>query len=284
MPPLSGFSDNPFVTRNDVIQAAKALLGPLHKYKSELGARIKIPVETGTHFDESAAQLEGYARPLWAVGCLLAGTSPTEVDDELMSWPNGLIAGTDPNIVREYWGDVGDKDQRMVEMEIISFGLLSAPSIFWPSDNQSASPEDKVKGMKSKTRIINWLQGINGKEIPQNNWLWFRILTNLALIKTCGVPYSSLKEAITADFKILDSFEREGTNGWNSDGPWSDQGRQADYYSGSFAIQYSQLLFVKFGSDIDPIRAEMYTRRAGQFALDFLGYFDNEGDTVLCLG
>lgn len=278
MLPLAGFSDNAFVTRDDLVEASKALLAPLHQYKSPRGARIKIPVDTGTQFDETAAQLEGFARPLWVVGCLLGGGFPLDIN--LMTWPEGLTAGTDSLDVKEYWGDVADIDQRMVEMEIIAFALLSAPAAFWPTYKTSDSPEQIKDVEDSRMKIIEWLQGINGKEIPQNNWLWFRVLTNLALIKTCGVPYSSLRDAIEADLAILDSFEMEGDNGWSSDGPWSDERRQADYYSGSFAIQYSQLLFVKYGSDIDPSRAERYKRRAGQFALDFVNYFDDEGDTL----
>ena len=227
MPPLPGFSDNPLQTRNDAIRASKALIAPLNKYKSPLGARIKIPVETTAHFDEAAAQLEGFARPLWVVGCLLADPAFNASSDpeNLLSWVRGLGAGTDPREKEEYWGDVRDMDQRMVEMEILSFGLLIAPDKFWP-----VCGEGDREGLERRERIVTWLQGINGKAIPTTNWLWFRVLTNLALIKTCGVPYAELKESIDADFKVLDSFEMKGKNGWNSDGTWSDKGRQADYY------------------------------------------------------
>lgn len=173
MPPLKGFSDNPFTTRDDVIRGTKALIKPLHTYKSPLGARIKLPIDIGTHFDETAAQLEGFARPLWAVGCLLSehlAESNTEEDtDELRDWPRGLIAGTNPELLDEYWGDVEDIDQRMVEMEIISFALLSAPSAFWPSASPEASPEEFHKVKEQRAQIVKWLQGINGKAIPKNN-------------------------------------------------------------------------------------------------------------------
>merc|ERR1712000_694818 len=79
MPPLHGFSDNSFRTRDDVVHAAGALLKPLAKYFSPGKARIRVPYATGTHFDETAAQLEGFARPLWAIGSLLMGD--TILDD-----------------------------------------------------------------------------------------------------------------------------------------------------------------------------------------------------------
>ena len=274
MPALPGFTDNPFRTHADLVTASHALLKPLHAYKSPGGARIKIPVELGTHFDETAARLEGFARSLWVVAPLLSHekefTLPSQPGDKernahLHTFAKGLIEGTTPELVGEYWGAVQDTDQRMVEMEILSFALLCAPSSFLPTSSTA------------RQNLIKWLQNINGKTIPTTNWLWFRVLTNLALVKTCGVPYETLEESIKADLLVLDSFEMGEGNGWNSDGIWGDEGRQADYYSGSFAIQFSQLLFVKFAGDLDPERAEKYKTRAALFAIDLMRYFDANG-------
>ena len=71
MPPLPGFSDNTFRTRDDFIRAALALIQPLGQYKSPHNARIKIATSTGAGFSEAAAQLEGFARPLWVIADLL---------------------------------------------------------------------------------------------------------------------------------------------------------------------------------------------------------------------
>jgi hypothetical protein len=53
-----------------------------------------------------------------------------------------------------------------------------------------------------------------------------------------------------------------------------------DYYSGSFAIQYLQLLYSKLAADIDPTQAEEYKKRARLYALDFVHYFDPEGRAI----
>jgi hypothetical protein len=53
-----------------------------------------------------------------------------------------------------------------------------------------------------------------------------------------------------------------------------------DYYSGSFAIQYLQLLYSKLAADIDPTQAEEYKKRAQLYALDFVHYFDPEGRAI----
>ncbi|KAI9150594.1 hypothetical protein HJFPF1_10369 [Paramyrothecium foliicola] len=294
MPPLAGFSDNKFRTRSDLIRATIALLRPLVQYFSPDKAQIRLPVATGTHFDEKAAQLEGFARPLWAVGALLLGASQeidsdlaTAIDEIAQPWIDGIAAGTDPNH-KEYWGIMDNIDQRMVEAEIISFALLAAPNKFF-------TPLEAVQ----KANIANWLRALNGLPMPLNNWRWFRVFANLALLKVCEEPTEKVWPQITADLDVLDGFYR--FDGWSADGPWltSQQaeaeaqqyhktgrrdavgvGRQADYYSGSFAIQFSQLLYIRFASDMDPTRAEKYRQRAKDFGAHIWRYFDAEGKSA----
>ena len=266
MPPLQGFSDNPLVSRDDVSTAAKSLLYSLQRHQSPGGARIRIPVATGAHFDAAAADLEGYSRSLWAVAALIEGRSADEdsLEELVAPFVRGLANGTDPDHP-EYWGALDGTDQRMVEMEIISFALLAAPDTFY-----------HIQDERSKANIICWLRAINDHPLPLNNWLFFRVMTNLALMKTCGVPRQELWPSIEKDLEVLDSFYLGG--GWSSDGPWSDKGRQADYYSGSFAIQFSQLLYIKYAFDFDSDRCAEYWKRAEAFATDFMLYFDKNGE------
>ncbi|KAF1845259.1 uncharacterized protein K460DRAFT_311442 [Cucurbitaria berberidis CBS 394.84] len=268
MPPLLGFSDNPFGTHTDFKTASLALLRALKPYQSRGGARIKLPLATGTHFDDVAAQLEGFARPLWAVGTLMHSNIVTteQYNDLIEPYVRGLANGTDPTHP-EYWGPVVLRDQRMVEMEIISFALLSAPDTMFHSQTQDA-----------KNNITEWLKTINGKDFPVTNWLWFRVMTNLALIKTCGIPQNEVLEAMKSDLDLMEQFYLD--KGWAADGIWSDQGRQADYYSGSFAIQFSQLIYVKMARDLDPERCERFRKRAVDFASSFWRYFDTNGAAI----
>ncbi|KAH6658418.1 hypothetical protein BKA67DRAFT_213840 [Truncatella angustata] len=296
MPPLIGFSGNRFQTREDVITAIFALVRPLIPYFSPQKARIRLPVATGTHFDESAAQLEGFARPLWAIGALLAclpglraqnSTLVSEIEDITKHWVEGIVAGTDPDSV-EYWGDIGPIDQRMVEAEIIAFALLSAPEVMFHGQNE-----------RVRSNITDWLRGMNGKPMPDNNWRWFRVFANLALIEVCGVPIQEVHGEMESDFAILDSFYLH--DGWSADGSWlsSDEetasenlfdrtgrrdqtgpGRHADYYSGSFAIQFSQLLYTKFGKHLEPERARRYEQQAREFGTSFWRYFDSDGAAI----
>ncbi|KAF4820214.1 hypothetical protein CGCSCA5_v004049 [Colletotrichum siamense] len=294
MPPLPGFSDNPLRTRSDLIRATLALLRPLIPHFSPSKARIRVPVSTATHFDETAAQLEGFARPLWAVGALLLGVEATSdpklansINEVVQPWIDGFVAGTDP-AHPEYWGKINDMDQRMVEAEIISFALLSAPErIFAPLSDQA------------KQNVTNWLRTLNGMEMPKNNWRWFRVFGNLALSKVCGVPFEDVRDELNSDLELLDTFYR--MDGWSADGPWQTAeqahdefeqfgktgrrdaigiGRQADYYSGSFAIQFSQLLYSRFAADLDPKRSAVYRQRARDFGASFWRYFDAGGAAI----
>jgi hypothetical protein len=169
-------------------------------------------------------------------------------------------------------------DQRMVELEIIAYALLSAPAAFVPPlplDAQHLSAADEAN-LRTRRNLITYLRSINGKKMPVNNWRFFRILTNLALVKVLGVPYAELKVAMDEDHAVLEGFYR--SQGWASDGVWSaEKDRQADYYSGSFAIQFSQLLYVKYAAEIDPERCEVFRARAVEFADNFWGYFDING-------
>lgn len=100
--------------------------------------------------------------------------------------------------------------------------------------------------------------------------LWFRVFANLGLRKN-NATYSL--QRIETDMNHLDTFYVGG--GWSNDGPKSHH--QMDYYSGSFAIQFLQLLYSKLAADIDPERSLRYKDRAKEFALDFIHYFDPDG-------
>ncbi|KAL1594599.1 hypothetical protein SLS60_010360 [Paraconiothyrium brasiliense] len=155
----------------------------------------------------------------------------------------------------------------MVEMEIISFALLAAPDALFHQQTERA-----------QTNIREWLKTLNEKDFPVTNWLWFRVMTNLALVKVCGVPYEEVKTYMKEDLDQLENFYLD--EGWSADGFWNENGRQADYYSGSFAIQFSQLLYMKMAEQFDPDRCRKFRERALLFASSFWRYFDKTGAAI----
>lgn len=155
----SPFASNPVETRDDLRSFLVGLLDPLAPHTSPGGARIHLGY-TGTHFDEVAAHLEGFSRPIWGLASLLAGGGTYEGTER---WVNGFQNGTDPNH-EEFWGDMRDKDQRMVECSAIGFSLSVAKEQLW----------DKLTD-EGKAHLETWLGGMNDKEMPNTNWLWFRV-------------------------------------------------------------------------------------------------------------
>jgi hypothetical protein len=117
-PAVKPIISNPVETREDLIDLLHDLLVPLQAGQSTGGARIRIG-HTGTHFDQVAAELEGYARALWGLAPLLA-SEPNHPKYESLkeAWVRGLDSGTNPDH-EEYWGDHIDCDQRFVEMAAI---------------------------------------------------------------------------------------------------------------------------------------------------------------------
>ena len=116
--PVEKITSNPVISRDDLVNLLHDLLIPLRAGQSEGGARVKIG-HTGTHFDQVAAELEGYARALWGLAPMLAADPDNSKFSGLKeAWVKGLDNGTNPNH-GEYWGDHIYRDKRFVEMAAI---------------------------------------------------------------------------------------------------------------------------------------------------------------------
>lgn len=161
--PLPRFASNPLQTKDDLARFLTDILDPLAAQTSPGGARVRLG-HTGTHYDEAAAQLEGFARPIWGLAALLAGGGDYAGTQR---WVDGFSNGTNPEKEGEWWGNMRDKDQRMVECSPIGFSIAVAKGKLW-------DPLDE----ESKRRFEAWLAGMNDKEMPNTNWLWFRVSTS----------------------------------------------------------------------------------------------------------
>lgn len=135
--------------RTSVQDLLKSLLTPLKPHFSPAKALIRVPGSTAVRFDARAAEIEGFCRPLWGLGSLLAGGGEYEWTEW---WIEGLKKGTDPES-EEYWGEPRDNDQRMVEMCPLGFTLAVAP-VFWEKLSEN-----------EKTNVETWLgNSINSKK------------------------------------------------------------------------------------------------------------------------
>ena len=242
-------------SKRDYVELMRKLLDPLAELYSPGGARLRLG-ETGATYDRVAIELEAFSRPLWALAPFwLGGGRAPEFED---IYRRGLAAGTDPESP-EYWGEPQDCDQRFVEMAAIACAMIEVPQIVW-------EPLDGA----AKENLARWLGSINAHELPHCNWLFFRVLVNLALERV-GRDFDPA--LVERDLDEVDRWYVGG--GWYTDGP-AEIKPQRDYYI-PWALQYYGVLYSVFAAERDPARAAVYRQRALEFGRSFARWFDKNG-------
>lgn len=246
--PLAG---NPLETRDDMSRALHDLFNPLLPYFSEGGARVRLD-GAGAHFDRGAADLEGFARPLWGLAPLGAGNGAF---DHWQRFAEGLANGTDPTHP-EYWGTVDSRDQRMVELAALGFALALVPEKIW-------EPLDK----RARDNVIAYFKHVRQFDYADNNWKFFRIFVDIAL------------DRLGADFdRSLTKQYLEELEGFYIGDGWYRDGnvRRIDHYI-PFAMHFYGLIYSKL---VDDDYAKRYRERAVLFARDFRHWFAQDGATI----
>ena len=248
--PLHG---NPLKTRADATKALGDLFAPLLPYFSEGGARVRLD-GAAAHFDRAAADLEGFARPLWGLAPLAAGGG------DFAHWElyrRGLANGTDPDHP-EYWGTVNSTDQRMVELAAIGFAMRLIPQLVWEPLEQ-----------KAKDNLAAYLKHARQFDYADNNWKFFRVLVDLGL-EECGVAF---------DRTLTDRYLEELDGFYIADGWYRDGNiRRIDHYI-PFAMHFYGLIYAKLARG-DEQRVAAYKERAVAFARDIRHWFDEDGGTL----
>ena len=247
---MSVFSENPLRSRDDFLRAAEDLLTPMQKYLTPEKSRVMLSA-TCAHYDEAIAGMEGFSRCLWAiVPMLMAGEDA--VLPYWADWGQGIANGTDP-ASPEYWGDIGDCDQRMVEMAVMGMALAFCPDRF-------------LKAPVDTQKLWAWLDQINRHDMPTCNWKFFRILVNVGFLKA-GLPYDA--ERMEADLNEMEGHYTD--HGWYSDRPG-----QNDYYT-LWAFHYYGLVYAVAMKDEDPERSARFIERARLVMPRFACWFDASG-------
>lgn len=248
--PLHG---NPLETRRDVAKALLDVFEPLLPYFSQGGARVSLSA-SGAIFDQPAAELEGFARPLWGIVPFAAGGG------EFRHWDlyrRGLVNGMDPDHP-EYWGDVSDRNQRLVELAAIGFGLALVPQHLW-------IPLDE----RGKAIVAAYLLKARERDYVDNNWKFFRVLVDLGL-ERIGVSFDRNKtEAYLQELEAFDIGD-----GWYRDGPV----RRVDHYI-PFAMHYYGLIYAVLAKD-DVARKQRIMARAERFTQDIRHWFGPDGSAL----
>lgn len=224
--------------------------GPLKLLEGQEPGLLKIGT-SGALYKEKTRQAEGFLRLLWGLGPYYA---QRESDDQFELVVAGIKAGVDPSH-SSYWGEIGDYNQLMVEMAPLGvFITLNHEKIMAQLTEQD------------QHNLIAWLEQINCYQPAPNNWLFFRVLVNVALA-SFGIDH---REQIDCDLAEVETFYLG--NGWYCDGkPY-----RMDYYV-SFAIHYYSLIYAVLFAEEDPERARLFKERAAQFSETFQYWFDKEG-------
>ena len=241
-------------TKQDVLDLFVAMSEPIKPFYSEKCAFLKLD-HFGAHYDTKSSYVEGFARVIWGLGPFLAGGGTSDLLDIYIK---GIEHGTDPES-DEYWGELRDVDQKLVEMAPLAVFLLLAPKYAW-----------EPLGKRTKENFAKYLYKINEVVVPKTNWLFFRILVNIALKKT-GNCYS--EKQLQEDLEGVDAYYL--SNGFYRDGLYG----QIDYYN-PFAIHFYSLIYAKFMCDEDPERCERFKERSSEFAKQFICWFDDNGGAV----
>ena len=242
-------------TRTDFEALMHKILQPLLPLYSPGGALLQLG-DTGVTYPRRTIGMEGFSRPLWALAPYWLGGGQPGPFAEV--YRRGLAAGADPD-GPEYWGGPGDYDQLFVEMAAIACAILEVPAVVW-----------EPLAENEKQDLARWLNTINTHELPHCNWLFFRVLVDLAL-DSVGMPCDLPQ--MERDLDEIDSWYVG--DGWYTDGTPSIK-PQRDYYI-PWALQYYGVLYSVFAAKRAPARAERFRRRALEFGRQFAFWFDENG-------
>ncbi len=242
----------PLKTRQDMVDAAVRMIRPLTACLTPGKARLMIGAGSA-HYSEDVAGMEGFSRVLWALVPMLIGRCP-EAEPFWALWREGIIHGTDPDDP-EYWGDIGDYDQRMVEMAVIGTGLCFVPDRFYGELTEA-----------QRDHLIAWLDQINRYDMPKNNWRYFRILVNTGFLSV-GRPVN--ENRLREDLDMMESH-------YVGDGWYFDYLTKRDYYT-LWGFHYYSLVYAAAMRDRDPERCARFVERARLIAPRFACWFDREG-------
>lgn len=245
-------SQNPLRTRGDVERALLQLLEPIRGRFTEGNAGLHLG-DHAAHYGEHSARMEAFSRMLWGLGPLWAVGGGA---DWLPLFREGLVNGTNPEHPA-YWGDPFDCDQKIVEMAAISVTLMLCGDRLALSEREAQN-------------LHRWLSATLKLRLPQNNWLFFRVLIQAAF-RRMGWAWDPAR--LEDDLGRLEGWYLGG--GWYCDG----EPTQMDYYI-PFGMHYYGLIYAWCMEKEDPERSRRFKERAAEFARDYLYWFEDCGRAV----
>lgn len=193
----------------------------------------------GSYNSYAISGLEGFARtaPLLAAW-MYSGRGNVIQDsgapiDLAAILKNGILGGVDRRS-RDYWGDIRDKDQRIVEAADIARTLWLTRASIWRQLSEG-----------EKRRVTQWLLAATRAATPQNNWILFPITVDLVLASLdAPADDAQLTARAHREFARYKRFYSE--SGWFTDG--SDG---VDFYN-TWGITYELFWLHQIAPDFEP--------------------------------
>ncbi|WP_299782662.1 DUF2264 domain-containing protein [uncultured Formosa sp.] len=228
-----------------------------YNYKSNKNALISYPGAISSRGRKVNA-LEGFARYfVFAASWLNAGHDNTftfnnETYNLKKTLKEGILAGTDKNSL-EYWGDIKDYDQRIVEAVDIALGLWLSQDHIW--NNLTVN---------EKNQINSWLEQAIQKQTVDNNWNLFPIIITKSL-EALGYKSEENLKYVNSIYKTYKKKHYLGS-GWFDDPP-----KGIDYYN-AWSIHYTLFWL----DQIDPNFDHEFIKTSHSQFLSFYKYFFSE--------
>lgn len=145
--------------------------------------------------------LEGFARTFLLAGFRLARCGDRDPAGLAEWYAAGLAAGTNPDSP-ERWPALDDVGQAKVECASIAIALNESRPWIW----------DRL-GERERENVLRWMSAVVGTRTPDNNWTWFRAVTE-AFLRSVGGPWR--QEDI--DHTLARTEAWYVGDGWYSDG------------------------------------------------------------------
>ncbi|MCA0132692.1 DUF2264 domain-containing protein [Winogradskyella alexanderae] len=248
------FNDSEKSTSKKFNSVFKYFLRANINYKSKGGALVFYPGEVSNK-GRYVNGIEGFARffPMASSWMYSNNTDEISLDGKNVNIAEllkmGLLNGTSPGNT-EFWGEVKNKDQRIVEAADIALGLWLSKEYIWNTLRET-----------DKTQVINWLNSCVSKEIVDNNWNLFPI-TIVKCLEALGHVNQQNIEYIN---QLYSRYKKEHYigNGWFDDPP-----NGLDYYN-AWSIHYSLFWLDQIDPDFDP----EFIRSSHKEFLEFYKYF-----------
>jgi hypothetical protein len=210
--------------------------------------------------------LEGFARMSVAWGAWLGlasnpvtlATPRGGVDAERLH-VLGLLDGTDRR-GRWYWGEIEDRDQRIVEAAELATGLWLGRARLAPA-----------LGADGLRQVLDWLDRVHGRDTYDDNWVLFP-----AIVATVQRFFGRSVPDAAIDAGIDTMLARYRGDGWYADGP----GNAFDAYTG-WAVHWDLLLWARIDGHRRPRERSLVQRRARTYLRSITSQFASDGSRPL---